>query len=42
MEDAALMAQVAAGQPEAMTGLFERHHRPLYGFLLRKIGRAHV
>lgn len=39
MEDAALMAQVAAGQPEAMTGLFERHHRPLYGFLLRMTGR---
>ncbi len=38
MEDAALMAQVAAGQPEAMTGLFERHHRPLYGFLLRMTG----
>ncbi|HQL48451.1 MAG TPA: RNA polymerase sigma factor [Holophaga sp.] len=32
------MAQVAAGQPEAMTGLFERHHRPLYGFLLRMTG----
>lgn len=42
MEDAALMVQVAAGQPEAMTDLFERHHRPLYGFLVRMTGRPAV
>lgn len=42
MEDAALMALVAAGHSEALAGLFERHHRPLFGFLLRMTGRPAV
>jgi len=33
--DEALMAQVQAGDLDQLTGLFERYHGPLFGFLAR-------
>ncbi|MGI4762290.1 MAG: RNA polymerase sigma factor, partial [Janthinobacterium lividum] len=33
--DEALMGQVQAGDLDQLTGLFERYHGPLFGFLAR-------
>jgi RNA polymerase sigma factor (sigma-70 family) len=35
LSDEALMAQVQAGDLDQLTGLFERYHGPLFGFLAR-------
>ncbi len=40
LDDAELMARVRAGQAEPLALLFERHHRPLYGFLYRMTGHT--
>ena len=40
LTDNALMLRVKAGDVDRMGLLFERYHRPLFGFLFRLLGRA--
>ncbi|MFC6225414.1 RNA polymerase sigma factor [Hymenobacter artigasi] len=40
LTDNALMLRVKAGDVDRMGLLFERYHRPLFGFLYHMLGRA--
>lgn len=40
--DEEIMVQVKAGRNDGLGILFDRHHRPLYGFFLRLTGQVHL
>ncbi len=42
LSDQALMCRFSEGQEEAFALLFERHHRPLYHFILRSCGQQAI